>query len=120
MALASIQAEQQSLNGLDASGTPTNLMAFTALHTATPGTTGASEGTFARQATTWNAATAAQPSHKTNSSALSFSGTSQAISHVGQWSASTAGTFGIGAALTATVTAASITIAAGALDYSSS
>jgi hypothetical protein len=120
MPLAGIQAEQQSLNGIDASGSPTNLMAYTALHTATPGTTGTSEGAWARQATSWNAATAAQPSHKTNSGALSFSGTSATYTHVGQWSAVTAGTFGIGAALTSTVTAASISIAAGALDYTSS
>ena len=41
MALASTTACNQALNGLDASGTPTNLMAYTPLHPAPPGPTGA-------------------------------------------------------------------------------
>ena len=118
MPLASTTAENQALNGLDASGTPTNLMAFTSLHTASPGTTGANEATgggYARQATSWNAASSGS---KTNSGALTFSTTgATANTHVGEFSAVTAGTYGIGAALTSSVTAASITVASGAIAY---
>jgi hypothetical protein len=117
MALASTTAENQALNGLDASGSPTNLMAFTSLHTASPGTTGANEyAGVTRQATSWNAASSGA---KTNSGALSFttSGAS-AVTHVGEWTAVTVGTYGIGAALTSSVTAVTITVAAGAISYS--
>ena len=125
MPLASTTAENQALNGLDASGAPTNLMAATALHVSTgPSTTGANEnantGGYARQSTSWNAASSGS---KTNSTSLSFStaGTVQ-VTYVGQWSSTTygAGTYGIGAALTSGVTAASITIASGAISYSAS
>jgi len=117
MARASSTAENQSLNGLDATGTPVNLMAYVSLNTADPGTSGASESTFGRQACAWNAASGG---NKTNSSALTFSGTSQSVSYFSTWSASTAGTYGIGGALTSSVTAASVTVAAGALTISSS
>ena len=124
MALASTTAENQALNGLDASGSPSNLMAATALHTASPSTTGANEnansGGYARQATTWNAASSGS---KTNSGSLSFTtGGSVAVTHVGQWSSTTygAGTYGIGAALSSSVTAVTITIASGAISYSAS
>jgi hypothetical protein len=120
MALASPTAENQALDGL--SGGTTNLLAFVSLHTASPSTTGANEnpatGSYARQACSWNAASGGS---KTNSSSLTFStlGT-VAVTHVGTFSASTAGTYGIGAALTANVTAASITVAAGAITLSAS
>lgn len=121
MALASVTAANQSLNALDASGTPTNLMAYVSLHTATPSTTGASEnsgGGYARQACTWNAASS---SSKTNSSALTFTTAgSTAITHFGTFSAVSAGTYGIGGALSSSVTAVTITVAAGALTLSSS
>lgn len=121
MALASTSAENQALNALDASGTPTNLAAYVSLHTATTSTTGAAEnsgGGYARQACSWNAASSGS---KTNSSALTFTTAgSTAITYVGTWSAVTAGTFGIGAALGSSVTAASITVAAGAITLSAS
>lgn len=122
MALASTQATNQALNGLDASGTPTNLMAFVALFTATPGTTGASNeatgGGYARQACTWNAASAGS---KTNSSALTFTTTgATAVTHFGTFSAVSAGTYGIGGALNSNVTAVTITVAAGAITLSAS
>lgn len=124
MALASTTAANQALNGLDASGTPTNLIGFVALHTATTSTTGASEnansGSYARQACSWNAASSGS---KTNSSSLSFStlGT-VAVTHFGGWSSGTygGGTFGIGGALSASVTAPTITVAAGAITLSAS
>jgi hypothetical protein len=122
MALASTAATNQALNGLDASGTPTNLMSHVALFTATPGTTGASNevsgGGYARQACTWNAASAGS---KTNSSALTFTTAgSTAVTHFGTFSASTGGTYGIGGALNSNVTAVTITVAAGAITLSAS
>lgn len=116
MALAGTTATNQALNGIDASGAPTNLIAFVSLHTATTSTTGASEATgggYARQACTWNAASAGS---KTNSSSLTFTTTGAAANtHFGGWSLVTAGVFGIGGALTSSVTAVTITVAAGAL-----
>jgi hypothetical protein len=124
MALASTTACNQALNGLDASGTPTNVLLATALHTASPSTTGANEnansGGYARQATTWNAASS---SSKTNSTALTFTtGGTVAVTHFGGWSSATyaAGTYGIGGALTSSVTAVTITVASGALTLSAS
>src|SRR5690349_3729797 len=124
MALASTTAENQALNGLDATGTPTNVMAYVSLHTASPSTTGANEnaatGSYTRQACSWNAASGGS---KTNSSALTFNtaGTT-AVTHFGTNSASgtSGGTYGIGGALTASVTASTITVAAGALTLSAS
>lgn len=119
MALASPTATNQALDGLSATGTPTNVIGFVSLHTATTGTTGAAEATgggYARQACSWNAASAGS---KTNSSALTFSTTgATANTHAGAWSASTAGTFGIGMPLSSSITAATITVAAGALTLS--
>ena len=120
MALASVTSENQSLDAL--SGGATNVLAFVSLHTATTSTTGASEnaatGGYARQACSWNAASSGS---KTNSSALTFSTAgSTAVTYFGTWSASTAGTFGIGGALASGVTATTITVAAGALTLSAS
>lgn len=124
MALASTTACNQALNGLDASGTPTNVLAYASLHTASPSTTGANEnantGSYARQACSWNLASGGS---KTNSSSLTFStaGTT-AVTHFGGWSSGTygGGTYGMGGALTSSVTSASITVAAGALTLSAS
>lgn len=120
MALASVTAENQALDGL--TGGTTNVLAFVALHVATTSTTGASEnanaGSYARQGCSWNAASSGS---KTNSSSLSFStlGTI-AVTHIGGWSSGTyaGGTFGIGAALSSSVTAATITVAPGAITLS--
>jgi hypothetical protein len=94
-------------------GTPVNVLAFTNLNTADPGTTGASESTATRQATTWNNAASRA---KTNSSALTLTPSAGvANTHFSTWSAATAGTFGISGALASSVTAATVTIASGAL-----
>lgn len=123
MALASAAAENAALNGLDGTGN-TNVIPDVSLHTATPGTTGASEnantGSYARQACTWNAASGGS---KTNSTALSFStANSVAVTHFGTWSSATygAGTYAIGGALGSSVTAASITIASGGITLTAS
>jgi len=123
MALASAAAENAALNGLAGVGS-TNVIPDVSLHTATPGTTGASEnansGSYAQQACSWNAASGGS---MTNSTALTFStlGT-VAVTHIGTWSSATygAGTYAIGAALGSSVTAASITIASGAITLSAS
>lgn len=119
MALASVTYTNQALDALTASGTPTNLAAYISLHTATTGTTGAAEATgggYARQAMAWNAASSGT---KTNSGTASFSTTgSTPNTHIGTSSAVTAGTFGIGLVLSSSVTAATVTVAAGALTVS--
>lgn len=123
MARASAAAANAALNGLDGTGS-TNVVPFVSLHTADPGTTGASEnansGSYARQACSWNAASG---SAKTNSTALTFAtGGTVPVTHIGTWSSATygAGTYAIGAPLGSSVTAASITIAAGAISFSAS
>ena len=95
-------------------GGTTNCASHVQLNTADPGTTGASEATSTRQACSWNAASSRA---KTNSSALTFTGQAggTACTHFSTWSAATAGTFGISGALASSVTAATITVAAGAL-----
>jgi len=123
MALLGTAGANAALNGLAGVGS-TNVMPFTALHTATTGTTGTNEnansGSYARQATSWNAASGGT---MTNSGALTFStlGT-VAVTHAGEWSSGTygAGNFAIGAPLGSSVTSASITIAAGALSIAAS
>jgi hypothetical protein len=110
----SVTAANQALDAL--SGGTTNVLAFVQLHTADPGTTGASESTATRQSCSWNAAASRA---KTNSSALTFSPSAGvANTHFGTFSAVTAGTFGISGALTSSVTAATVTVAAGALSLS--
>jgi hypothetical protein len=129
MALASVNAQNQALNGLDASGSPVNLMGFVSLHVGSTGApvlnaAGANEnanaGSYARQACTWNAAASGS---KTNSSALTFTtlGTI-AVTHFGTSSVITynTGPFGLGGALSSSVTAVTITVAAGALTLSAS
>lgn len=124
MALAGSTYCNQALNALDATGTPTNLASHVALHTASPSTTGANEnantGSYARQACSWNAASSGS---KTNSSSLTFTTAgSTAVTHFGTWSSATyaGGTYGIGGALSSSVTAVTITVAAGALTVSAS
>lgn len=119
MALASTAYCNQALDAL--TGGATNLAAYVGLCTASPGTTGANEfsgGGYARQACTWNAAASGT---KTNSSALTVTTSgATAATHFLTNSASTAGSYGIGGALSSSVTATTITIAAGALTISAS
>ncbi len=115
----SATAANQALDALAATlpGTPVNVLGFVNLNTADPGTTGASEATSARQACAWNAAATRA---KTNSSALTFTGQSGSTANgwFSAWSALTAGVFGISGPLSSSVTAATITVAAGALSLS--
>lgn len=95
------------------------------LHTATPGTSGASEATgggYARQPVgTTPFTTSSAGSAVTNNNALSFTtnGTT-AITDAGAWTALTSGTYEFGWHLGASVTAASITVAASALSSTAS
>jgi hypothetical protein len=113
---ASTTAKNQALDGLS---TPSNVLAYVGLSTGDPGVTGANEaagGGYARQACTWNAASGGT---RTNSSALTFATDNiDVISHFFTSTAVTAGTYGLSGALTSTVTAASVTVAAGALTLS--
>lgn len=119
MSLLSTTGINQGLNALDASGTPTNLMAFVSLHTASPGSPNTLANEYAgvtRQAATWNAASGGT---KTNSSAMTHTTSgATAVTHESGASASTAGTGGLGFALGVSVTAATITTASGALSAS--
>lgn len=111
----SVTAANQALDAL--SGGTTNVLAYVNLNSADPSTTGANElASSTRQACAWNAAASRS---KTNSSALTFTtpGT-VAATHFSTWSAATAGTFGISGALSSSVTAVTITVAAGALTLS--
>lgn len=121
MARASVAAENAALNGLDGTGA-TNVIPDVSLHTADPGVTGAGEcpnsSGYARQPCSWNAAAGGA---KTNSSSLAFSTNGvTAVSHFGTWSSAAygAGVYAIGGLLASSVTAASITVAAGALTLS--
>lgn len=111
---ASDAALNQSLDALAGVAPATNLMAFTSQHTAAPGTTGANEyAATTRQSCSWNAAATHA---KTNSSALTFANSGASpVTDFGTFSAASAGTFGIGIHANSAVTAASITVAAGAL-----
>lgn len=113
----SATAANQALDAL--SGGTTNVLAFVSAHSAAPAGTGANElsgGGYARQACSWNAASSRA---KTNSSVLTIpnAGTT-AVTDLGSFSASSAGTYGIDIHLSSSVTAASITVAAGALSLS--
>lgn len=113
-----------ALNGLDGTGS-TNRIGNVAMHTGDPGTTGANEnantGGYARQACSWNASSGG--SAKTNSTALSITTAGTvAVPYFGGWDSATygAGNYGIGGQLASSVTAANITIAAGALSITAS
>jgi hypothetical protein len=115
----STAARNAALNGLDGTGS-TNVIPYSSLHTGDPSTTGANEnpstGGYIRQALTCSAASGG---NKVNSASQTFTTAgSTAVSYMGTWSASTAGTFAMGGPLGSSVTAATITVAAGAITFS--
>ncbi|BEP14809.1 hypothetical protein acdb102_31200 [Acidothermaceae bacterium B102] len=94
---------------------------YLSLHSADPGTTGASEftgGGYARQSIVFASASGGSMASNT-AQAVANAGTT-AATYVGIWSAATAGTYLIGAALGSSTTAASITFASGAVTFSAS
>lgn len=94
-------------------------VSYVSLHTADPSTDGSSEvsgGSYTREAISW--ASAASGSVSTSASIVFDVPGSTTISHLGYWSASTAGTFYGSRALDASqtyATAGTYTIAAGNL-----
>lgn len=77
---------------------------FVQLHTADPGvagTTGVSVGSTTRNSITWNAASGGSMTLSAMGGSWTNGGTSETISHISFWTASTAGTFLGSAALTA-------------------
>lgn len=94
---------------------------YLSLHSADPGTTGASElsgGGYARQAIVFGAATGGAVA--SNAAITVPNAGTVPVTHVGIWSASTAGTYMGGAALASSVTAASISFASGAVTFTAS
>ena len=121
MARATTAAENRAISGVFSTTTPTPSTTgyWMSLHTADPGTTGASEYSgVTRQQFPAGAASGGAIS---NTSQLSFT-TSGAlpVTYIGIWDAATAGNFVIGAALSSSVTATAITFAAGAASFSAS
>ena len=113
MPRASVTEENQAL--------ATTGWGFLSLHSGDPGTTGANElsgGGYARQAITWAAASGGSVG---NAGTASFTTAGNvAVTYFGVWSAATGGTYYVGGALTAAVTATTITVAAGAITVSAS
>lgn len=115
MARASVAATNAAIQAV----LPTPGTQFLTLHSADPGTTGASEFTTVTRVA-YAASTAASGS-VSNTAAISVSnGGTQAALFIGIWSAVTVGTYTIGAALGSSVTAATITFAVGAAQFTAS
>lgn len=94
---------------------------YVSLHTADPGTTGASEvtgGSYARQSAAFSAASGASAS---NSGAVNFTGMPSAtVTHIGFWDAASAGNFQQSGALSGSVAVAAgntLQFAVGAVTY---
>lgn len=123
MALASATAENNALAGIWAASAPTASATSTwgGLHTATPGTTGASETSGGGYARIQFSAGTPSAGSISNTGTMTFTTAgSTAVTHVGIWSAVTTGTYYIGAALASSVTAVTITFAAAAISFSAS
>jgi hypothetical protein len=124
MARASAQAENRALAGIFASAAPTTSATshWVSLHTADPGTTGASEnpstGGYVR--VQYSVGTPSAGSVSNTATATYSTAGSTAVTHIGTYDASTAGNYEIGAALASSVTAATITFAVGAISFSAS
>lgn len=98
-----VTAINEALTGLLGDGT-TDKNNFVSLHTADPGTTGASElvgGAYARVATNWTAAAAGETDGSTVTINVPAGNT---ITHWGMWDAATNGNFKFGGTLPANET----------------
>jgi hypothetical protein len=115
MALASTTAANSAIQAIF----PTVTNFYLTVHTATPGTTGASEmAGVTRKVFTVGAAAAGSVANLATIS-ITNPGTN-AATHVGAWDALAAGNYKMGAALTSPVTAATITFAIGAASWTAS
>lgn len=115
MSLLSPAGAAAAANGITA------ITTFTALHSASPGTTGASEiTTSTRQSTAWASATSGSP-NPSNTGTVSYPlPASTTTTHVGGWNQlATGGTFSVGFALGSSITtgvsAGTVTAAPGGL-----
>lgn len=118
MARASALATNNAIAGVFAATqpTPSTTNTWISLHTADPGTTGATEyAGVTRQQFSVGAPSAGAVA---NTAIMTFttSGAS-AVNHIGSWDAVTAGNYRIGAALGSPVTATTITFAVGAIQF---
>ena len=118
MALASNLATNNAIAGVFAASqpTPSTTSSWGSLHTATTGTTGAAE--YAGVTRIQYSVGSPSGGSITNTAIATFttSGAS-AVTHLGMWDALTTGNFRIGAALTSSVTAVTITFAVGAQTF---
>jgi hypothetical protein len=121
MALASNLATNNAIAGVFAAAqpTPSTTNTWVSLHTATTGTTGASEYAGVTRIQYSVGSPASGSITNTATAAFTTSGAS-AVTHIGTWDAVTAGNFRIGAQLASPVTAASITFAVGSQTFSAS
>jgi hypothetical protein len=95
----------------------TSNIGYVSMHTADPGTTGASEATgtaYARGSSTFPAASGGTGSTGGQASVTARTGSTTAATHVGIWTAITAGTFITGIALSVTE---NFSTAGGTLQY---
>jgi len=115
MALASTTASNSAIGGVF----PTVTNFYVTVHTATPGTTGASEMAGVTRAVFTVGAAASGSVSNLAAASVTNPGT-VAATHIGAFDAVTAGNYKMGAALTPPVTAATITFAIGAISFSAS
>lgn len=123
MARASVTGENWALSGLFAASqaTVSTTSWWTSLHTADPGTTGASE--YAAVVRVQYSAGSPSGGTISNTATATFTTSgATAVTHTGTWNNATngSGTYQIGAPLSASVTAVTITFAVAALSYSAS
>lgn len=120
MALASALATNNAIAGVFAAAqpTPSTTNTWISLHTASPGINGANEYSPAvtRQQYPVSSPSAGAVSNTTTMTFTTNGATP--VTHIGSWDAVSAGNYRIGAALASSVTATSITFAAGAAQFS--
>ncbi|MBV9290969.1 MAG: hypothetical protein JO222_00860 [Frankiales bacterium] len=118
MARASALAENNALAGIFAAAqpTPSTTNTWVSLHTADPGTTGASEYAGVTRIQYSVGSPSAGSITNTATATFTTSGVS-AVSHIGTWDALTTGNYRIGAPLASSVTAVTITFAVGSQTF---
>lgn len=121
MALAGTLATNNAIAGVFAASqpTPSTTNTWVSLHTASPGTTGASEYAGVTRIQFSVGSPSAGAVSNTATMTFTTSGAS-AVTHIGSYDAVTAGNYRIGAALASSVTAVTILFAVGAVSYSAS
>lgn len=121
MALASALATNNAVAGIFAAAqpTPSTTNTWVSLHTATTSTTGAAEYAAVTRVQYSVGSPSAGSITNTATATFTTSGLS-AVTHIGTWDALTTGNFRIGAALSSSVTAVTITFAVGSQTFSAS